>query len=164
MVLLSNINTNPTCSSFIDLTQAEYVLFANNTLKGQKSGITHEASSYSSNTTTTTASVCTTLAHTPYLHYGLSTTSLQELYISVIGQFLSIIALITHLFVYSVLPRLRNIPGQNVMYLSATLLVAQDLLLIGASHTEIRGICFFFGVRIHYFFRSWILLHEYDVV
>ena len=86
--------------------------------------------------------------------------------VSVIGQIISIICLIILLTVYIVLPQLRNIPGKNLMCLSASLLMAQFLFLTAVGATDNRIFCTMITVVLHYSFLAaffWINVMSFDI-
>ena len=86
--------------------------------------------------------------------------------VSVIGQIISIICLIILLTVYTVLPQLRNIPGKNLMCLSASLLVAQILFLTAVGATDSRTFCAIIAAVLHYSFLAaffWISVMSFDI-
>ena len=86
--------------------------------------------------------------------------------VSVIGQIISIICLIILLTVYTVLPQLRNIPGKNLMCLSASLLMAQILFLTAVGATDNRIFCTIIAAVLHYSFLAaffWINVMSFDI-
>ena len=86
--------------------------------------------------------------------------------VSVIGQIISIICLIILLTVYMILPQLRNIPGKNLMCLSASLLVAQILFLTAVGATDNRIFCTIISTVLHYSFLAafcWINVMSFDI-
>ena len=86
--------------------------------------------------------------------------------VSVIGQVISIICLFILLSVYSLLSKLRNIPGKNLMCLSVSLLLAQLLFLTAAGATDNQVMCLIISVVLHYSFMAaffWINVMSFDI-
>ena len=86
--------------------------------------------------------------------------------VSVIGQVISIICLIILLAFYALISKLRNIPGKNLMCLSASLLLAQLLFLTGVGATDIEAICLLISALLHYSFMAaffWINVMSFDI-
>ncbi|ELU09139.1 hypothetical protein CAPTEDRAFT_63867, partial [Capitella teleta] len=86
--------------------------------------------------------------------------------VSVIGQILSIIGLVIQLTVYSILPKLRNLAGLNLMSLSASLLVAQLLFLLGSSASSVYELCATMAAVTHFAFLasfSWMHVMAFDI-
>ncbi|ELT99274.1 hypothetical protein CAPTEDRAFT_208644 [Capitella teleta] len=86
--------------------------------------------------------------------------------VSVIGQVISIVCLSLHLLVYSMFRKLRNLPGLNIMSLSACLLIAQLLFLFAGSVSVSYSWCFTIGVLVHYFFLAsflWMNVMAFDI-
>ena len=167
----TSASSNNTCAAYILLEQSEYIVYQNGSLVELASNIIHLQFTYELNDTVGTAKVCTHLQqnytyHTTSLDHGLTKSSTLDVYLSALGQVISILALTVHLVVYSVLPRLRNLPGCNIMCLSATLLIAQLVFLIGASRTEVHGVCVTFAIVIHYTFLAsfcWMHVMSFDL-
>ena len=84
--------------------------------------------------------------------------------VSVIGQIISIICLIILITVYMILPQLRNIPGKNLMCLSASLLGAQILFLTAVGATDNRIVCTIIAAVLHYSFLAAFFLDQRHVV
>ncbi len=86
--------------------------------------------------------------------------------LSAIGQIISIIGLFILLIVYSILPQLRNIPGKNVMCMSASLLLAQLLFLFGVGQTDVEPVCRVIAGVLHYSFLAafyWMNIMSCDI-
>ena len=65
-----------------------------------------------------------------------------------------------------ILPQLRNIPGKNLMCLSASLLVAQILFLTAVGATDNRIVCTIIATVLHYSFLAaffWINVMSFDI-
>jgi hypothetical protein len=114
--------------------------------------------------------VCTnyTQKYTITRHYFSkdSKFSTTQTTISVIGQIISIIGLFVHLIVYSLLPKLRNLAGMNLMSLSAALLVAQLLFLVGSSASSIYELCTTLAIVTHLAFLAsfaWMHVMAFDI-
>lgn len=86
--------------------------------------------------------------------------------LSLVGQLFSIVALTIHLFVYALLPSLRNLAGKNLMSLVGSLLAAQMVFLFGLGRTEIYEVCVVLACAIHYFFLAsffWMSVMSFDI-
>ena len=160
------------CSTVITLSVEEYVVHGNGSLEELASGKEHPKGIYNIDGTLRTATVCTDLSQnftynetrTEYIQ--MFRFSAVQTWISVIGQLLSIIALIIHLIVYTILPQLRNLPGWNLMALSGSLLVSQLLFLVGTGRTEVHGLCEMFAIIMHFSFLAaffWMNVMSFDL-
>ena len=82
-----------------------------------------------------------------------------------IGSLVSIASLIILIVVYVILRALSDIASRSVLSLSVALFLAQLLLLIGVSRTELRPLCVAFAAATHYCFLAafcWISVLAYD--
>ena len=160
------------CSTRIILSSNEYIIYDNGTLHEVASGTEHNQDRYGVDRTRSTVTVCTDLKQnytfntTTTEHIEMFKFSAAQTYMSVIGQLLSIIALIIHLVVYMLLPQLRNLPGWNLMCLSGSLLLSQLLFLTGTGRTEVHVVCEILSVVMHYSFLAaffWMNVMSFDL-
>lgn len=89
-------------------------------------------------------------------------------YLSDTCLIVSLICLILHITIYTILPKLRNLPGKNLLSLSCALFVGQLLFLAGIrAKEEIKQeLCVIVGVLIHWSYLSaffWMNVMGFDV-
>ncbi|KAG1669293.1 G-protein coupled receptor Mth2 [Nymphon striatum] len=68
---------------------------------------------------------------------------------------ISILCLIVHIALYAIVPKLRNLPGQNLLCLSGSLLLGQLLFLFGVDNNEHHLGCVCIGSILHFFLLSY---------
>ena len=73
-------------------------------------------------------------------------------YSSLICLTISILSLIVLLFIYSITPSLRNLPGKNLMLLCCVLALAQFLWLTQGQVLKLRELCAVFSRVLHFLF------------
>ncbi|KAL3853860.1 hypothetical protein ACJMK2_013159 [Sinanodonta woodiana] len=96
----------------------------------------------------------------------ISMFSYQEVTITLAGGLLSISALLINFVVYACFRQLRNIPGQMLMSLIASLFVANVLFLVSASFEKVSQVCIAVAIAMHYFFLAsfcWINIMDFDL-
>lgn len=90
-----------------------------------------------------------------------------QVYLSLVGVLLSLIALAIQIVVYTLLPTLRNVPGKNLMCLVASLFLAELLFLVAPSLEEISNeACAAIAVMMHFGFQaafSWMQVMAFDI-
>jgi len=158
----------------IALQEDEFILYDNDTLEEVLSGNIHEPNEYElvDIAGDVTALVCTNLTQN-YTHnstqvhheYMFQYTKAQTI-LSATGQVISIIALVIHLVVYSLIPQLRNLPGKNLMCLSASLLVAQIFFLAFTGLVNPFGLCQATSIFMHYAYLAaffWMNVLSFDL-
>ena len=87
-------------------------------------------------------------------------------YLSAVCSAISLTCLAIHIVVYSMLKRLRNVPGKNLLSLAVSLFIAQLLFLLGVNSTRVGVICVATSLAIHYFFLAaffWMNVMAFDV-
>lgn len=80
--------------------------------------------------------------------------------------YISITCLILHIVSYTLVSKLRNLPGKNLLSLSSSLLAAQLLFLFGIDCTEVQLLCSAMAVTMHFFFLAyffWMNVMAVDV-
>lgn len=75
--------------------------------------------------------------------------------VSTICHYVSIICLLLHISVYALLPKMRNLPGKNLLSLSVSLLFAQLLFLYGIDSQATLIFCSMLSVAMHFFFLAY---------
>ena len=118
------------------------------------------------------ALVCTNLTQnftltTVYLvnEVNLKFSSVQTI-VSVVGQIISLVGLFIHLTVYSIIQKLRNLAGRNLMCLSAALFCGQLFFLTGSSAGGQNAACVVMAILTHYFFLAsfgWMNVMAFDI-
>ena len=92
--------------------------------------------------------------------------SAAQNYLSVVCLTLSVVCLALHIVIHAVLPKLRNLPGKNLLSLSVALFAAQLLFLTCIEQTDIHGLCVFLGMSTHWFYLSsffWMNIMGFDI-
>ncbi|XP_065579142.1 uncharacterized protein LOC136039387 isoform X1 [Artemia franciscana] len=87
-------------------------------------------------------------------------------YVSQLGLVISLICLAVHIMVYSFLPKLRNMPGKNLLSLSCALFMAQMLFLTGIDKNSDKGVCVVVGLSLHWFYLAaffWMSVMSFDI-
>ena len=67
---------------------------------------------------------------------------------------ISIVSLIVLLFIYSITPSLRNLPGKNLMLLCCVLALAQFLWLLQGQASKLHKMCIIFSHLLHFLFLA----------
>ena len=82
--------------------------------------------------------------------------SIAQQYLSDICLVISVVCLALHIATHIVLPKLRNLPGKNLLSLSCAIFMAQILFLIGMSFYEQinANICKTMGILVHWFYLA----------
>jgi hypothetical protein len=96
-----------------------------------------------------------------------SDASFGQILLTKISLYTSIVCLIIHLLVYAILPKLRNLPGKNLVSLSSSLLIAH-ISFVTLSYLEAnrRVGCVLNAITIHYSYLAsfcWMSVMAYDV-
>ena len=157
---LAETNTSVNCTLVL-LKDDEYVIFQNQTLflKSQKK--TYGEKDYHID------------KRDVYLCSNVSTERRPESgdkileMITYSGCGVSITALLFLLFTYGMFPKLRNVPGKNLMNLGSALLLYQALLLAAFTNgTRTRGVCVAIATGLHYLILTsfaWMAVLGFDV-
>ncbi|XP_064595703.1 uncharacterized protein LOC135462220 [Liolophura sinensis] len=90
-----------------------------------------------------------------------------QVYLSLVGVLLSLIALAVQMLVYALLPTLRNVPGKNLMCLVASLFLAELLFLVAPSLEEVsKEACVAIAIMMHCGFQAafcWMQVMAFDI-
>ena len=101
------------------------------------------------------------------LHEGFKTRFSQVLdYISTISMAISVTFSFLHILLYICLPKLRNLPGNNLFCLTLSLFVAQLLFLTLVNHTRWTELCYIASITTHYAFLAafyWMNVMSFDI-
>ncbi|EFX73784.1 hypothetical protein DAPPUDRAFT_57855 [Daphnia pulex] len=89
-------------------------------------------------------------------------------YMSDICLAISVVCLAFHIIVHMILPKLRNLPGKNLLSLSCALFMAQLLFLTGIGLRDTVGyrLCATLGVLTHWFYLAaffWMNVMGFDI-
>lgn len=86
-------------------------------------------------------------------------------YISNVLLALSVFCSIAHIVLYAVLPKMRNLPGNNLLCLTASLLISQ-LTFLTLIKAENRVVCVMAAITMHYLFLAsfcWMNIMSFDI-
>jgi hypothetical protein len=93
--------------------------------------------------------------------------SFGQVLLTGISLYISIVCLIIHLLVYAILPKLRNLPGKNLVSLSSSLLIAHiSFVTLPYLEANRRIGCVLCAITIHYSYLAsfcWMSVMAYDV-
>lgn len=167
---LDDVRLSMSDCTFIQLNDTEYQLSDNGTLEMLLTGNFYNASQYVINGSD--VFVCVNYSQnytrtvTTKVEAATFTFSLTEAVISTCGICISLIALAVTIFVYACLRALRNIPGKNLLSLVCSLFLADVLLLVAPSVSEVFVACAIMAGAMHYFFLAsfvWMNVMAVDV-
>ncbi|CAG7720942.1 unnamed protein product [Allacma fusca] len=101
------------------------------------------------------------------LHEGfMSRFSVVLNYVSMISLAISVIFSILHILLYMLLPKLRNLPGKNLLCLTISLLISQLIFLTLINHSRWQGLCVAAAIAVHYFYLAaffWMNVMSFDM-
>ncbi|KAG1670726.1 Adhesion G protein-coupled receptor L3 [Nymphon striatum] len=86
--------------------------------------------------------------------------------ISEICLYISTVCLMLHLISYVLIPKLRNLPGKNLMSLSVSLLLAQSTFIYGINKISNPVVCKTVAACLHFFFLAyffWLNVMAIDI-
>ncbi|CAG0884415.1 unnamed protein product [Darwinula stevensoni] len=157
----SSFNVSVTSSDCfrILLTEDEVEVFSNGSLVIRETGKEIRVGEYEIHNATVVL-VCASD------YRGLFRFSPVQSYFSLVCLVVSLVCSALHIFIYTSIPKLRNLPGKNLLSLTCSLFVGQFLFvsLIGA--TEGYGLCLFVSILLHYFLLAslfWMNVMSFDV-
>ena len=154
----------------IELDETEYEILEDGDLVELSSGYVHAESDYFMRNTS--AFVCSNLTQnytSVKVIDKLAITldfSPAEIYVTLTGLSISLIALGITVFVYVCIKTLQNTPGKNLLSLSCSLFLAELLMLVGPELAFLKDICRAVAILMHYFFLAsffWMNMMAVDV-
>ncbi|XP_077990623.1 uncharacterized protein LOC144444946 [Glandiceps talaboti] len=80
--------------------------------------------------------------------------STAQTVLTLVGTLLSLVFLLISFITYCLFRNMRNLPGKTIMNLIVALFVGQVFLLFGSDQTQLRGLCAFVAMVLHY---SWLV-------
>jgi hypothetical protein len=168
-------NFESNCRSIIVLTQeTDFTLFENNSIYINKTNTILNEYDYrihyeddQSVNTSLKIKICINESSLDSWTQSPFDVSFGQILLTGISLYTSIVCLIIHLLVYAILPKLRNLPGKNLVSLSSSLLIAH-ISFVTLSHLEAnrRIGCVLNAITIHYSYLAsfcWMSVMAYDV-
>ncbi|XP_074652895.1 uncharacterized protein LOC141907214 [Tubulanus polymorphus] len=101
-----------------------------------------------------TLKLCGGRAKTIFEKFTFSSEDPRQTLLWNICSVISVVALLVNFIMYTCFPTLRNLRGQCLMCLDASLFTAQILLIVGIGWTRQRLTCKIFAILTHYFFLA----------
>ncbi|KAK4020210.1 hypothetical protein OUZ56_002208 [Daphnia magna] len=155
---------NSSCQRVILMENVDYIQLENGSLILKANGKTLQPEEYEPSPGGQNVTICADddQADT-YFKY-----SAGQRYLSDICLAISVCCLALHIAIHIALPKLRNLPGKNLLSLSCALFVAQLLFLTGIGLRDVVGYgwCAFLGVATHWFYLAaffWMNIMGFDI-
>lgn len=151
---------NSSCQR-LTLTSQEFYLLANDSVVVNQTGEMFDANQYEMEPGSGNVQICADASVQDYFDYD----AVQN-YLSDVCLGISVICLALHIGLHASLPKLRNLPGKNLLSLSCALFVAQTIFLTCIRSTSIGGLCAFLGALTHWSYLAaffWMNVMGYDI-
>ena len=145
----------------LTLNDGEFHRLANSSIVVNETGQRFDVGQYEMVQSSDAVQICADDSVQSYFSYDP-----VQIYLSNVCLSVSIICLVLHIVLHAALPKLRNLPGKNLLSLSCALLLAQMLFLTSISRTSIRGLCAFLGALTHWSYLAaffWMNVMGYDI-
>ena len=139
---------NSTCKRIILIENEDYYMLDNGSLIVNKTGQMLHAEEYELLDSGESVQICADTWHQrTFFKYSKAQSMLSDICLAI-----SVICLAFHIAIHAALPKLRNLPGKNLLSLSCALFIAQLLFLtvVGAREAVGYGCCAALGVLTHW--------------
>jgi hypothetical protein len=146
--LLLSGSLNSTCKRIILSVNEDYYMLDNGSLIVNKTGQMLDADEYELLDSGDSVQICADTSHQrTFFKYSKAQSMLSDICLAI-----SVICLAFHIAIHAALPKLRNLPGKNLLSLSCALFLAQLLFLtvVGAREAVGYGCCAALGVLTHW--------------
>ncbi|CAM1291593.1 Uncharacterised protein g185 [Pycnogonum litorale] len=151
----------------MEIPPEDYTVFSNNTVWVNSTGILYDTGEYElSRSNNDSSPMILLVCREEQIMERLFKFSSSQGIVSEICSYISIVCLVLHITSYTIVPKLRNLPGKNLLSLSCSLLVAQCLFLFGIDNTHLDLFCSVIGVAMHFFFLAyffWMNVMAFDI-
>ena len=149
----------------VNISETDYYIFPNGSLVLNKTGRIYDKRSYIQTNDTLLLCVKDFIEDT-LSFYGAYDLDVVQGVVSFVGQILSILALVTLISIYSCFPPLRTLPGQCLICLASSLVLAQTAFVAGMFATHFDILCKSLAIFIHFAFLvsfCWMNVMSFDV-
>ena len=143
----------------IELTESDFYLKDDDLLVLNTSGAIYNRSQYQVDANGTVF-ICTLDDD-----YDFKYSEVQD-YLSTVCLSISVVCLAVHITIHLLVPKLRNLPGKNLLSLSCALFGAQLLFLTGVRETQLEHVCTLLAALTHWFFLAaffWMNIMGVDI-
>ena len=151
---------NSSCQR-LTLSNQEFHQLPNNSIIVNQTGEMLGADQYEIEPASGNVQICADASVQDYFDYDAVQNYLSDVCLSI-----SVICLVLHIGLHVALPKLRNLPGKNLLSLSCALFVAQTIFLTCIRSTSISGLCAFLGALTHWSYLAaffWMNVMGYDI-
>ena len=149
----------------VNINETDYYIFPNGSLVLNQTHRIYDRRSYIQ--TNDTLQLCVTdFIEDTLSFYGAYDLDVVQGMVSFIGQILSILGLLTLIFIYSCVPPLRTLPGQCLLSLALSLAFAQTAFVAGMFATEFHILCKSLAIFTHFAFLvsfCWMNAMAFDI-
>ena len=145
----------------LTLTNQEFYELANDSIIVNLTGERFDPGQYEIEPASNNVQICADASVQDYFDYDVVQNYLSDVCLSI-----SVICLVLHIGLHLALPKLRNLPGKNLLSLSCALFVAQTIFLTSIRSTSIGGLCAFLGALTHWSYLAaffWMNVMGYDI-
>lgn len=154
---------NSSCQRLVLTENLDYIQLENGSLILNSTGEMLHPEDYEPIEVGQNVSICS-IQPDSYFKYA----STGQHYMSDICLAISVVCLAFHIIVHMILPKLRNLPGKNLLSLSCALFMAQLLFLTGIGLRDTVGyrLCATLGVLTHWFYLAaffWMNVMGFDI-
>jgi len=151
---------NSSCQR-LKLTSKEFYQLINNSIIINQTGEMLDAGQYEIEPVSGDVQICADDSLQDYFDYDAVQNYLSNVCLSI-----SVICLALHIGLHLALPKLRNLPGKNLLSLSCALFVAQIIFLTCIRSTSMGRLCTFLAALTHWSYLAaffWMNVMGYDI-
>ncbi len=157
----AGIRLNSSCQRLVIMENLDFTTLDNGSLILNSTGEMLHPEAYEPIEDGKNVSICVPDSYFKYASIG-------QRYMSDVCLVISVVCLAFHIIIHVILPKLRNLPGKNLLSLSCALFMAQLLFLTGIGLRETVGyrICATLGVLTHWFYLAaffWMNVMGFDI-
>ena len=160
LINANSTRMNSSCQR-LTLTSQEFYQSTNDSIVVNQTGERFDAGQYEIEPVSGNVQICADASVQDYFDYDAVQNYLSDVCLSI-----SVICLAIHIGLHAALPKLRNLPGKNLLSLSCALFVAQTIFLTSIRSTSISGLCAFLGALTHWSYLAaffWMNVMGYDI-